>query len=589
MVFWLLTIYTGSGALVLHILKLDQVCNKPTRALTAFALGFGMIGNGIMTLGFIDKLSVFYILILLFFFSVPAIFGIARVNLRIHFNQLQTQFRAYYREAPFFSVLSLLLLIGYWARSLLPPTGFDSLMYHLSTIKLYLKRGGFWDIYFNGQSDFPMFTQMHYAIGLALGNDIIAKGISFLFFMAAAILVFDLTRSLTQYRNAHLLSLLIFMTLPVIIPNGATCYVDISQALWTVLSIKLIYEMRKSNTRVCQLLVPAFIAGLSVQSKVFGIFTIPLVIAVLLITRKRNLVWRRSFTEYFILVSVPLLMALPWYAKSIAYNGTILLRAGDSLMAGKQGNVFVHLLSFAADSIKRAITAPWHYSLFQSQHRMNTFGPIFLMVLPFILFLRSIPARLKHYLLMAALYLFQIILMDTVVLQNGSSIRYTMSVLFFIIPPTVWVLTEMRSHLPSIHTFIHSLVLVTIILNAGVFFKRYNREWYALLTMKTRKDYLRSVLPEYPVIEKINSLEDNGIIMPVYNFSEYLIDKEYITAYRRYASRKEFIQDLKRKNIRYFFGNNTLQLEENKNPFSEINEKELVYEKNGFTLFRLNY
>lgn len=589
-VFWLFIIYAGNGILVLRMLKLDQVWNKPTLALTAFALGFGMIGNSIMILGFIGKLSTFYIIILLCFFSGPAIFGISRVNLLTLFKRLLKKFQSYYREAPFFSVLSVLLLFGYWARSLLPPTGFDSLMYHLSTIKLYLKRGGFWDIYFNGQSDFPMFTQMHYAIGLALGNDIIAKGISFLFFMAAAVLVFDLTRSLTRNRNAHLLSLLIFLTLPVIIPNGVTCYVDISQALWTVLSIKLIYDMRKANTRVCQMLVPAFIAGLSVQSKIFGILTIPLLIAVLLVTRKRDLVSRCGLVEFFILVSVPILMALPWYAKSIAYNGTVLLRAGDTLMVdGKQGNVFVNLLAFAGDSIKRTITAPWHYSLFQSQHRMNTFGPVFLMVLPFMMFMRSIPARAKLYLLMAALYLIQIILMDTVVLQKGSSIRYTMSALFFMIPPTVWVLTEMRSHLPSIHKFIHSMVLVTIILNAVVFFKRHNREWFALLTMKTRKEYLRSVLPEYPVIEKINSLEDNGLIMPVYNFSEYLIDKEYITAYRKYGSRDEFLQDLKRKNIRYFFGNNKLHMEENRNTFPEINEKELVYEKNGFTLYRLTY
>ncbi|MFW5774947.1 MAG: hypothetical protein ACOCW2_01540 [Chitinivibrionales bacterium] len=589
-VFWLSIVYIGSGAFLLRLLRMDTLWNRATRGLVAFALGFGVVGNGIMILGFAGRLNTVSIVMLLAIVSVPAFFMLTRLKLRPLISDVRVQISLYYRQAPFLSTLSGLLLIGYWARSLLPPTGFDSLMYHLSTVKLYLQRGGFWDIYFNGQSDFPMFTQMHYAIGQALHNDIIAKGISFLVFAAAAALVVELTRTLTRDRKAHLLSLLIFMTLPVIIPNGSTCYVDISQALWTVLSIKLLIDMRTSGVGMNRLFVPAFIAGLSVQSKIFGIFTIPLLITALVVIRKRDIASRRGFAELLLLAGIPLVMVLPWYAKSIVYNGSILLRAGDSLYSvGQQSSVVVHFLELAVDFVKRTITAPWHYSLFPSQHRMNTVGPLFLMVLPFMLFLRSIPARVKLYLLMAAVYLFQITLMDSVVLQKGSSIRYTMSALFLMIAPTVWVLIRLKTHLPSTHRFIHSLVLITIILNACVFFKRYNREWLALLTMKTRHQYLRSVLPEYAVIEKINSLPDDGVIMPVYNFSQYLIEKEYITAYRQYSSNEEFLKDLKQKNIRYFFGNNTLRVEENSNPFPEITEKKLVFEKNGFTLYRLTY
>jgi len=71
--------------------------------------------------------------------------------------------------------------------------------------------------------------------------------------------------------------------------------------------------------------------------------------------------------------------------------------------------------------------------------------------------------------------------------------------------------------------------------------------------------------------------------MPVYNFSNYLLDVPYVVSYRSYPDLNEMKRDFTEKNIRYVFGNNTLDTAENRNPFPQIKEKELVAAKNGFT------
>ncbi|MFP4418089.1 MAG: glycosyltransferase family 39 protein [Fibrobacterota bacterium] len=581
---WLAIVYTGSGAYVLRIFKLDDRWNLVTKILVCFAVGFGICGNIIMVMGFTGHLSSFSITTVLCILSIPAFYILYVAGLKKQAMRMHSFLLTYWRISPVLSGLVLLMITGYWARSILPPTGFDGLMYHLSTVKLYLREGGFWDIFFNPQSDFPMFTQMHYMIGLALGNDIIAKGISFIILIAAAALVFELTRILMENKKGHLFSVIIFLTLPVIIANGANCDVDISQAVWTVLAVRLLYDYIRQGG-IKHLFLISFIAGLSLQTKIFGVFTIPILVCLTLAYHRKEMFSIRILAQIGLITIIPSLMGGPWYLKSLAYNDTIFLTANLSL-GDTAGDGFA-FFGFLADLLRAIVTAPWDYSLFPSHHRGNTFGPIFLMVLPFLFLLKQKPPYITYLLSAGGLYLLQIILMDS--LHAGSSIRYTISTQLLLVPPAVWSLVHVQKNFRAVSGTVVSLVLVIVIMHALVFVKRYNREWIAILTLKTRDAYLSSVLPEYSVIRTINALPDSSVIMPVYNFSEYLIEKKFITAYKRYESQEQMMKDLETLGINYIFGNNKLDIEENANPFPEIRNKKLVRAANGFSLFEIQW
>jgi hypothetical protein len=127
------------------------------------------------------------------------------------------------------------------------------------------------------------------------------------------------------------------------------------------------------------------------------------------------------------------------------------------------------------------------------------------------------------------------------------------------------------------------LVTVSVLFGGAVFIKRYNKEWTALIKQKSRDQYYLSVLPEYDVIRKINSLGSDKKVLLAYNFSEYLIDIPYIAAYRRYESPQEMIDDLKSKNVGYIFANNKFDSLENRYFLWEIREyMEPIYNAKGF-------
>ena len=125
-----------------------------------------------------------------------------------------------------------------------------------------------------------------------------------------------------------------------------------------------------------------------------------------------------------------------------------------------------------------------------------------------------------------------------------------------------------------------------VVAGSVLFVKRYHNDWAALATFATRDAYLSSVLPEYPAIRAINSLR-NGAVMPVYNLSNYLIDIPYTAAYRKYANLDEMKKDFEEKNIKYVFGNNTLDTTGNGDPFPEIKDKKLIAAENGFYVYRV--
>jgi hypothetical protein len=325
---WLFLVYTGIGYLI------GRLCNAsfPSRILRLLinaALGFCLIGNLIMLLCFIHCATRFWIISLLLFFTILG--SLFYKHVISDCACLVKNALSIGRMANRLSFLLLIILVaGYAVRGLLPPTDFDALMYHLPTAKLYLEHGGFWNIYFNAQSDYPMLTEMNFMIGLALKNDIICKTMSFLLGLMTMGLIAYLCVYFLNDKLLIIPSLLIFCTFTVIIANMSNCDVDIPQALWTVLAVAILERYLKER-KIWYLLISTVVAGMAVQTKIFGIFVIPLLVVRLMIERKRLLVSFPVMRELLMVVVIPLVMGLPWYIKSYIYNQTILSIGHESI------------------------------------------------------------------------------------------------------------------------------------------------------------------------------------------------------------------------------------------------------------------
>lgn len=559
-------------------------------AWAATGIGFGLMGNIVMVLCFFHcatPAALRWLSASLFFASLPYAWRKKKVILHL----CESFFRMLGSAHPLVSAAFLMVLTGFFLRGLLPPADFDGLMYHLASAKLYLAHNGFYPVYFNPQSNFPMLTEMNFMLGLAWGNDIMCTTMSFcLGVMALAGIAVACRR---HCENPGLIAgaCLVFMTFTNTIASMSDCCVDVPQAVWTFASVLFMERLCENGARSARRygLCASLFAGMAMETKIFGALVLPILCVQMLLsakTRGRKNVWGDAVAVFL----PALLLALPWYAKSYLYSGTILSLHHATIvgqgLANPMGAVTRSPLAYwLTNTIGRCFAAPWTFSLFPSQHQADAFGPLPLAVLPFMLFI-GVPRKLRGLLLYAGVFMAGILVMEMVFIQGGAAIRYCTFCLMLFSALIVWTLSRLTAH-PSVRKMLVFFTIAMVIAGMALFAKRYYREWEALAKNMPRDAYYASVLPEYAVIKVVNSLDDGATVMPVYNYSNYLINVPYVAAYREYRTAAEMKEDFREKNIRYIFANDKFDTLANRDPFPGMGEKQRLASANGFYLFKV--
>jgi len=558
--------------------------------LVKYTLGFGFVGLMIMVLCFFyicSPMAVFLSLAGAGIFVFPFIY-----------NELQ-DFIEWFRNGVYLKNLVLtkwfwalpfiVLLTGYIARSLLPPTGFDSLMYHLSIPKLYLENGGFWNVYFNPQSDFPMLAEMNYLVGLAFENDLVCRQIALGTGLLALGCVIVIAKACVLSKREQLISGTLFLTLTVVIATMSNCDVDMISAsaiVLSVLTIKRAFEEKNGSL----FMVSAMLAGIAMGTKIFGVFVIPLIVYVAAREGMFRLHYKQFLRKICLFACFTLPFSIPWYAKSFVYRGTVI--SISSTLLEEQGlgmpmgiGTESPIVHFLVNVFLRTIAAPWTFSLFPSQHQGDTLGPLFIAIFP-LMFIFRIPQRMKVFLAIMGIYLAEILFMEIFFIPGGASIRYCLPVAITGIPIAMYLVRKLETY-PVLHKVVMVIVWFQMGLGVLLFAKRYHKDWIALLTMQSKEEYYQALLPEYDAIHYINQLPGSATVFIVYNYSNYLIEKPYVAAYRRYKSPDMLRNDLREKNIRYIFANNTLDTTENRDALPEISNKKVLFNRNGYYVFLL--
>jgi hypothetical protein len=580
MLFW------GIGAFLLSRFGISM--GEPLLdAVAATGIGFGCVGNVVMALCFFHYATpgvLRGLLAILFLLIIP--FTWRKKDVLVH---LAKSFLYIIRSThPIVSIAFLTVFTGYFVRGLLPPSDFDGLMYHLATAGLYLAHGGFYHVYFNPQANFPMLTEMNFMIGLALGNDIICKTMSFCLGALALAVIVVLCKRHCKGSGLYLAACLVFMTFTNTIANMSNCYVDIPQAVWTMLSVLFMERFcEKGGWRYA--VFAGIFGGMAMQTKIFGVLVLPILLYQLLRALKTQGAKRTGIGAAAVFLPA-VLLAMPWYIKSFVYSGTVLSISHGTIIGQGLANpmgIATHspLVYGLINVVGRIVSFPWTFSFFPHQHQSDSFGPLLLIVLPFLFFI-NVPHRIRTLLVYAGIFMAGILFLEMSFVQGGSSIRYCTFVLMLSAPLIVWTISRLSEH-PSVKRMLLIMVVIMVACGMALFAKRYHKDWKAIAFNLPRDAYLASVLPEYPVIRAINSLRDGTTVMPVYNYSNYLITVPYITAYRGYTSDEEMMADFKDKNIRYIFANDKLDTVANRDPFPQIKAKQCVASANGFYLFKV--
>jgi len=440
--FVLFTISLGLGLRILEILiKMrdrrytsvphlpdDQKENNENKKLTslevflfASGLGFGLISLIVLIVGMYFSLNKNTFLILGIIAILISIKSLYRF-LKLVFYSLKENisFNGY---RIILLIIILLCLFSNIYTSLLPPTEWDELMYHLLAPKCYIEEGHIIyspDIIY---SYMPSNMEMLYTLAMLFESDISARLIHNWMTILTLLSVFAFSKRFFC-RNTAFLSAFIFYTIPNIGYLSPTAYVDLGLTFYVFLSIfafviwyKLGTEMNSQPTNYknyCWLILSALLLGFAMGTKHTALIVLTLMTIAIFqktLLQKKSLVF--VFISTLILIFTSLIVASLWYYRAFLYTGnpfipffTKIFGGGEYITPQDVATLKESLRSYdgVGRSVIHFLLLPVTTIIFRKEFQGNP--GIFLLIfsLPLI-FIKNISGIIKSFLFYSILFL----------------------------------------------------------------------------------------------------------------------------------------------------------------------------------------
>ncbi|MEJ2084441.1 MAG: hypothetical protein P8Y44_02020 [Acidobacteriota bacterium] len=215
-----------------------------------------------------------------------------------------------------------LMISVLFIQTLWPRVSWDANVYHLTVPRLYLEQGGFWRIPFNVYSNWPLNTELLFAMAMVMRSYILAKLVHFGFGCLCSLLVYQVVRE-ESGKWAGWAAVLLLLMNPIVLLEMRVAYVDLASALYLTLGFVVVHRwLDRRDPGVRLLLMGGIFAGLAAGTKLTGI-----VGALSLMALMTAQVLRRGGTVRSLLKPVASLMlpsvllVLPWLIKTWFLTG----------------------------------------------------------------------------------------------------------------------------------------------------------------------------------------------------------------------------------------------------------------------------
>ena len=218
-----------------------------------------------------------------------------------------------------------------------PPVSRDALTHHLAVPKLWVEAGGIHERPDIAFSYYPQLLDILYMAPVALGHDIAAKYLHFLFALLTALIIFLFVRRRTGASWAALAGLM-FLTLPLIVKLSVTVYVDLGLVFFTTAALFSGIIWLEDTSRWRWLLIAAVCSGLALGTKYNALVSF-LVLSLLLPffylnRRKDQHAEQLNAVKYGALfVIVSMLVFSPWLIRNYSLTGNPLYPLAQGIFA----------------------------------------------------------------------------------------------------------------------------------------------------------------------------------------------------------------------------------------------------------------
>ena len=282
---------------------------------------------------------------------------------------------------------------------LAPPTAGDALCYHLELPKRYLQDHALTHYPHSDNSTYPLLAEMWFLWGLAVEGPVAAQLMHWYCGVLLAGAAYVLALPILG-RPASLVAAAVAMLTPGINNQMTAPLNDVALALFTALAVAAGLDGLRSSIRSRCLLAGAMLGGalgVKYTALVFVAACGGLIVSAAWWTPER----RRFLLKSSLSASaVSLLVAAPWYARSVYYHGDpiypFLSGAGGQTgaspttpiegLSAVQPQTFPKSKTPLGRSPTVLLTAPWQFTMMPERFggRSHQLGPLFLMLLPLV-------------------------------------------------------------------------------------------------------------------------------------------------------------------------------------------------------------
>ncbi len=367
-------IATGFGLLIFRMASIEP----PAKLVWSGALGFGilsLVGLGLGALGLLKPAVLWPLALIGLLAFGPELYQAFR---RARFPRPQSRFETF---LAFYLAFSLALAL---IHALTPPTAWDSLVYHLTGPKFYLRSGKInypLDLPYLG---FPQLVEMLFTWGIALTGERTAAVIHWFYGLLAAFIGFGFSDS------PYLVGALIFSA-PTAFVLAGWPYVDIALLVYVTLAFEALEFYRETGS-LKWLILGGVMAGFALSVKYTAVI-VPIAGFFVLVLASRPKKYAILFPlTAFILFS-------PWLIKNFALMGDpfypFLLKGlyWDDWRKWWFGRPWT---GFARTNPLKLVTAFWDATIWGVEGLKGysaSLGPLFLGLLPFLLAWKFMPKR----------------------------------------------------------------------------------------------------------------------------------------------------------------------------------------------------
>ena len=370
------------------------------------SLGFGILSFLVFVLGFLHLLyrSVSYtLLVVLTVSSIPQI--------RTLLKKFQ-DVKKVKDTSSFMIILGFILILCICANLIqvfAPPLNYDSLAYHLAIPKLYAGEHRVFYIPHNVYSNFPMTMEFLYLLSFLLYGDTLAKLVHFSMGLLTILAIYSF--SLRYFnKKVGLLASVLFYNIPLVGLLSGWAFNELMLTLYGFLAIASIINWVSSDkNRQDWLTVSAIFCGLSIGTKYTALlFLLPILLLAIVIKESREKKNPTSpFRKIALFLLISLLVASPWFMKNIVYTHNPVYPLFHNVFYkffGHPSGETLDLARFMEHHQPHDAGIRHVLSLFWGINMDKQIGPVFILFLPLLIFLRSVNSVIKLFLAYGFIY-----------------------------------------------------------------------------------------------------------------------------------------------------------------------------------------